>query len=196
VAITLECVAITLECVAITLVSFIFTGIRVKITLVCNCGCHITHCGWKLHFACKNHSCASWNRTHACFNHIRACQIHTAGGNHTLLVKSHSACRNYTLCACWNHILSSEIGNYPHGSAPYQITQVIHFWRVAKLLRWATAVPAERCFFPSLHFHKAYYFILRLQYPQITLSPYLADGNCSYSSPTWKAAWENLTRNR
>jgi hypothetical protein len=78
-----------------------------------------SHSVWKSFSACRNLSCACWNYTRAYFYHIRACWNHTVCWNHTrechihthtcktyssvrrkhtLLVKSHSASGNLTLC--------------------------------------------------------------------------------------------------
>jgi hypothetical protein len=46
----------------------------------------------KSHSACKNHSCTCWNHSRESLSHIRAFQNHTACGNRTLRMVSHSVC--------------------------------------------------------------------------------------------------------
>jgi hypothetical protein len=65
-----------------------------------------SHCACKNQcFACSNHTLACWNNMYACRNHTCECRIHTHAcliysrvrRKHTLRVKSHSACGNFTL---------------------------------------------------------------------------------------------------
>jgi hypothetical protein len=104
-------VEIPLERVIITLVSVIFTRIRVKITPCVSenhtLRCKITLCGWKLHFACSNHSCA-------CLNNVCACQIHTMRVIKTL---QHLQTQYGNINNCWPFFfcfLGGQRGIYPH----------------------------------------------------------------------------------
>jgi hypothetical protein len=96
--------------VEVTLVSVIFTGIHVKITLVCVCGNHTLRV--KSHFAWRNrtlrvkiilvHVKITLVRVvvtfvlanSLCRSHTRACRYHTREWHiHTCVRKSHFACK-------------------------------------------------------------------------------------------------------
>jgi hypothetical protein len=76
--------------VEITLVRFEIPVVTVVITFV--------RLNIKIHFACRNHTQASHYHTRECHIYKYTCQNYSGvSENHTLRVKSHSACGNYTL---------------------------------------------------------------------------------------------------